>query len=148
MRVVAPTIGLVLAVSALTGVASAGAETAQSASCSAQADKQSLSAADRQTFMARCVKGALAPPQPPIATTPGSGAHAVVAPSGHDKMVRSGLCNAEADRRGLHDRSRAAFRLSCLATAAPVRAVGTTTKPPAPTAAKPELGVKDASGQH
>ena len=148
MRYAVPAFCCSIAFTLLVCAPRSSAETAQSASCAAQMEKRAVAPADRQAFMAQCTKGALTPPKPPIATTPGSGAHAVVAPSGHSKTARSAQCNSEADKRGLQDRARAAFRLSCLASAAPVSAIGTATKSPRPTAAKPDLGVKDAAGQH
>ncbi len=141
------TVGLTLAVMA--GVAPVmGETTAQSASCAAQADHQSLAGADRQTFLAQCMKGPMVPPKPSMPTRPGSGAQSVVSPSGHDRVVRSRQCAAEADRRGLKEHERAAFNLACLATAAPVKAVGASKMPTTPTPAKANLGEQTPSGQH
>lgn len=122
--------------------------TAQTASCTAQADHQSLTGGDRQTFLAKCTKGAMVPAKPAMAIRPGASAQSVVNPSGHAPAVRSQQCTAEADRRGLKDRERAAFRLSCLASAAPVQAIGASTTPTSPTSAKANLGVQTPSGPH
>jgi hypothetical protein len=136
-----------LAVVASVGPVTAGT-TAQAASCASQADHQSLTGAERQTFLAKCSKGAMVPAKPALPIRPGASAQSVVNPSGHAPVVRSQQCTAEADRRGLKDRERAAFRLSCLASAAPVKAIGASTTPTSPTPAKANLGVQTPSGPH
>ncbi len=149
MRLFVTSAGLGLTLAVMAGAAPVvGETTAQSASCAAQADHQSLAGADRQTFLVKCMKGPMVPAKPLTPTRPGSGAQSVVSPSGHAPSVRSRQCTAEADRRGLADRERAAFRLACLATAAPVRAVGASTTPTSPTPEKADLGVQTPSGQH
>ncbi len=149
MRLWVTSAGLGLTLAVMAGAAPVvGETTAQSASCAAQADRQSLAGADRQTFLAKCMKGPMVPPKPSMPTRPGSGARSVISPSGHDRLVRSRQCTAEADRRGLKEHDRAAFRLACLATAAPVGAVGASTTPTAPTPAKANLGVQTPSGPH
>jgi hypothetical protein len=149
MRLIATSVSVFLAIASVAGAGSvSGATTAQSAACAAQADHQSLTGENRQAFVAKCMKGPMAPDKPSMPTRPGSGAQSVVSPSGHDRVTRSQQCTAEADRRGLKEHERAAFRLSCLATAAPVKAVGTSTTPPRPTPAKANLGVQTPSGQH
>jgi hypothetical protein len=149
MRSLAFSLSVGLLIAAVTGASAVwGETTAQSASCAAQADHQSLIGADRQTFMAKCLKGPMAPTKPSMPTRPGSGAQSVISPSGHDRAARSKLCAAEADRRGLQDRERAAFSLSCLASAAPVRAVGASTTPTKPTEEKANLGVQTPTSPH
>lgn len=135
-----------LAVIAGVGPAAAGT-TAQVESCAAQADHQSLAGAERQTFLAKCAKGAMVPAKPAMPIRPGASAQSVVNPSGHAPAVRSQQCTTEADRRGLKDHKRAAFRLACLASAAPVKAIGASTTPTSPTSAKANLGVQTPSGQ-
>ena len=149
MRLNATSITLFLTLATVVGAGPVVSKTTpQAASCTAQADHQSLAGPDRQAFLAKCVKGAMVPAKPTMQTRPGSSAQAVVSPSGHDPAVRSRQCTAEADRRGLKDRDRAAFRLSCLASAAPVSAIGASTTPTSPTPEKSNLGLQTPSGPH
>ncbi len=64
-------------------------------------------------------------------------ARIVTAPSGQDRTTRSKACTREAKRRKLDPNAAKAFRLSCLASAAPVSAVGGQTRPTTPTPSKP-----------
>jgi hypothetical protein len=66
--------------------------------------------------------------------------NAVTAPSGQTPRRRSATCNREANRRHLTGSARQAFRLDCLATAAPATHAGAKTTPPRPTGAKNDLG--------
>lgn len=130
------------------GVAQTGAQSAQMRSCNERAAQRGLAESDREAFMKQCMTG----PMPATTSTLTPGARRptreVTAPSGADRNVRSRQCSAEADRRGLHDSLRAAFRLKCLATAAPVRNVGTQAHDTAPTAVKPQLGAVVEGQQH
>jgi hypothetical protein len=149
MRSIVTSLSLFATLAVVAGVSPAAAgTTVQGESCVAQADRQSLAVADRRTFLAKCAKGAMVPAKPAMAIRPGASAQSVVNPSGHAPAVRSQQCTAEADRRGLKDRERAAFRLSCLASAAPVKAIGASTTPTSPTSAKANLGVQTPSGPH
>lgn len=76
------------------------------------------------------------PPPPPAQSL---AAKTITAPSGQDRAVRAKQCDAEANRRGLHDSGLQDFRNSCLASAAPIRAVGDKQHAPAPTPEKPRL---------
>jgi hypothetical protein len=66
------------------------------------------------------MKGPLAARTATAPTSPGKEAHAITAPSGATRNVRSRQCTAEADKRGLRNQDRKQFQLSCLATAGPV----------------------------
>jgi hypothetical protein len=123
---------------ATAGSAWAAQESAQSKACWAKADSGKLHGEERTAFHARCMAGPLAPKVPsPRART--EGARAIVAPSGADKTVRSGQCQDEANKRGLKDADYQAFRLACLASAAPAQATGSKTQPAKPTRDKPGL---------
>ncbi len=111
------------------------------AACGARADAKSLAGKPRDEFMATCQQGALAPAKPTSPTPPAPTARAITAPSGADRTVRSRECTAEAKRRGLPDTQKKAFRLSCLASAAPVSTIGSPEQAQRPVAEKPELGV-------
>ncbi len=109
------------------------AEPGGARSCADEADIKKLSGADRQTFLKTCGQGALAPATPTI-KKPGSVQDKILtAPSGADRTKRSAACSAEAGRRKLDDNQAKAFRLNCLASAAPVRATGGADRPPVPT---------------
>jgi len=118
------------------GAALAGPTDDRSRSCADEADKRGLQGGARETFLKTCGQGALAPAGP----TRDQGtaqARILTAPSGQDRTVRSRDCTSEAKRRKLAPNAAKAFRLSCLASAAPVSATGTATNPPTPTASKP-----------
>ncbi len=129
-------------VAALAAASPAAAITAQSKACWAKADAQHIAKAERAGFHASCVKGALHPGGPTVPTGSTAWSHAVTAPSGETRDARSRRCSAEADKRGLTSSKREAFRLSCVASAAPAAATGTGTTPPAPS------GAKDVIVQH
>ena len=105
---------------------------AQSASCSESADKQKLTGAQRSDFIKTCLKGPLASQTPTAPTAPSKEAQAVTKPSGVDRTTRTKQCADEADRKGLADKERKSFQLSCLATAGPVSEGETGTKSPHP----------------
>jgi hypothetical protein len=86
--------------------------------------------------------GALTPTTPTTETQTTDGMAATTAPSGADRTVRSDQCNKEADKRGLKDNDRKAFRLNCMATAAPVSAAASPKEMPTPTHDKPELAAE------
>jgi hypothetical protein len=113
-------------------------QSAQSRSCWTKATQQGLMGEQRNAFHATCLKGSLAPKRPtePALT---KSAKAVTAPSGEDRLARSKQCDAEAALRGLHDSGFQAFRKGCLASAAPVSAIGTSERLTKPTEAKPNL---------
>jgi hypothetical protein len=127
-----------LAVLSLLGPATAlsGPTDDPTRSCTDEADKRGLSGDARDTYLNTCRQGALAPATP----TQDKGtaqARILTAPSGQDRTTRSKACTREAKRRKLSPNAAKAFRLSCLASAAPVSATGTTTHPPTPTPSKP-----------
>ena len=122
-------------------------QTAQSKACSDEADHQGLHGKDRNRFRASCLKGALDPKTPTAPTGPGREANAVTKPSGVDRTTRSQQCSNEADRRKLQTSEREAFRMSCLASAAPVAATGTKEKPK-PSPAIPKLGTESSNPPH
>jgi hypothetical protein len=146
MRTAASVLGLIASLCFITLIQTADAETALSASCAARADTQSATTSGRTAFMSQCMQGAVEPSKPPTTTKSGSEGNAVASSNLTDKSARSTECDAEADRRGL-DRGRAAFKSWCVASASPVRAIGTALESPTPAAAKPE-GTTDAPGQH
>jgi hypothetical protein len=113
------------------------AATAQSRACWAKADDQHLHGMERVKFHAACLKGAGAAPEETGRTQSSSRwAKAVTAPSGVTPATRSRECSREADRRGLTSNKRESFRLACIGSVAPVRAVGAGQEKPAPTHAK------------
>ena len=138
--------GLAVAGLLLTGAAPAFAAhmSPQSKSCWARADQQGLKGTARVQFHATCMKGAMAPTQPTHFDDQSASAKAITAPSGADRTTRSNQCSAEADKRGYKESTRDSFRRACLASAAPVEAIGVQTTPTAPTAAKDNLGTLPA----
>jgi hypothetical protein len=70
---------------------------------------------------------------------------ALTEPSGADRTERSRQCDAEAAKRGFHDSGLQAFRKSCLASAAPVDAIGVADQPPRPTKADAKLDALTAA---
>lgn len=95
---------------------------------------------DDPGFYARCMTGAMAPPEIGR-NAPGSlGEQAIVAPTGSSPAERSDQCSAEADRRGLTSGERDNFRRGCLASAAPVGNIGVAGQATVPTPEKSELG--------
>ncbi len=127
--------------SASAGLAFAAPESAQSKACYAKASAQNLHGAARTSFHRTCMKGALSPDKPTAATPSAKEARAITAPSGSDRTVRSKQCSEEADRRGLTDKDREAFRLSCMATAGPVTEAQMHSQAPHPAKAIPGIGV-------
>jgi len=126
----------------VTGILSFGAganaaATAQSRACWVKADNQHLHGMERVKFHATCLKGAGAAPVETGRTEASSSwAKAVTSPSGVTPATRSRQCSREADRRGLTSNKRESFRLACIGSVAPVRAVGAGQEKPAPTHAK------------
>lgn len=112
---------LALATCATAGVASpALSATRQSAHCADSATQQKLTGTQRAAFIKSCQRGPLAATKPTAPTAPTKESQAVTKPSGVDRTTRATQCGAEADRKGLADKDRKAFQLSCLATAGPV----------------------------
>ena len=111
--------------------------------CAARAAQQHLSGQASSEFQAKCMKGPLAPGRPTAPTTPGKEAHAITAPSGANRTVRSRQCAAEANKRGLKSPDRKQFQLSCLATAGPVTEGETHSQTPHPAKAIPGIGVNN-----
>ncbi|WP_293899426.1 hypothetical protein [Phenylobacterium sp.] len=66
-------------------------------------------------------------------------AKAITAPSGADRAVRARQCEAQASKRSLSHNTRQAYYKSCLASAAPVAAVGSKAHQATPTPAKRKL---------
>jgi hypothetical protein len=133
--------GIAFAAFALSSMLAAAAvskpmESAKSRACWVQADQHAPRGAARTTFHANCMKATVARSPSPAKTVE---AKAVTAPSGAEKSTRAQQCEAQAATRGLHDSALQAFRQACLASAAPVGAVGSTQHQPTPTAAKPKL---------
>jgi len=128
-------------------VASA-APSAQSQSCSDRATGQELKGEDRDKFESACMKGSLAPDRPTSQVEHTAAANALVKPSGADRTRRSSQCNAEGARRGLKDSGLQAFRKGCLASAAPVQAIETSTRDTKPTPAKPKLDALTDAPRH
>lgn len=117
------------------------AKDAAAKSCPDQADVKHLAGAERDIFLKTCAQGALAPARATAERTNSRSERALTKPSGVDRTVRSKQCSAEARRRRLDSTKARAFRLACLATAAPVRTTGTEQTAPAPSHAKDDLGV-------
>jgi hypothetical protein len=115
--------------------------TAQSRACTRTADTEHRKGADRARYLKACLRGSAAPLRPTAPTGPGKEARAITAPSGADRNERSAQCSAEADRRGLTEKDRNAFRLSCLATAGPVSEGETHDQTPKPAPAIKGIGV-------
>jgi len=145
MRPIVPMLSIsILAVASL-GVAkqAAAASTPASQDCAAQADQQHLSGQAAVDFRAKCMKGPLAAKTPTAPTGPGKEAHAITAPSGANRNVRTRQCTAEADKRGLQNQDRKQFQLSCMATAGPVTEGETHNETPKPAKAIPGIGVNN-----
>ncbi len=126
----------------------AAAPSAQSQSCSDRATGQGLKGDDRDKFESACMKGSLAPDRPTSQVNHTAAANALVKPSGVDRTRRSSQCNAEGARRGLKDSGLQAFRKGCLASAAPVQAIETSTRDTKPTPAKPKLDALTDAPRH
>jgi hypothetical protein len=134
-------LGVVLAAASSATPGLAATESPQAKICAKSTQAKSLSGGAKKAFVQKCLHHPMVPQKsdlPKAQTTP---AKAVTAPSGADKNVRFAQCSAEGDRRGLTDNARNAFRLSCIATAAPVTSIGASNQPPAPNNEKPNLGV-------
>jgi len=138
--VLAPGLVLLIALSAAGASPGVASATAQSRACAVKADAQGLRGGARQDFEKVCIRGVRDPAVPLQTESRMGSAGAVTRPSGADPTTRSHQCNTEADKRGLTDSAREAFRLRCLATAAPAGTIGTSTTSPIPTASKDELG--------
>ena len=119
--------------------AAPGVATTKTTACAIQADKKDLTGHARSTFLKTCKQGALAPTTPTLGASASRSSQVVTAPSGADRDTRSEQCTAEALRRHLNENQAKEFRLNCLATAAPVRAAGTSTQTPKPSPAKAGL---------
>jgi len=145
MRPIVPMLSVsILAVSALgVGCRPAAASTPASRDCAAQAAQQHLTGRAAAIFRAKCMKGPLAARTPTAPTGPGKEAHAVTAPSGANRNVRTRQCTAEADKRGLQNQDRKQFQLSCMATAGPVTEGETHNETPKPAKAIPGIGINN-----
>ena len=143
-RTVAPGL-VVLSVSLLLGASPALARkpAAESAQCAKSAKGQGLTGAKRSAFVKSCIKGPLAATTPTAPTASSKEAQAITKPSGVDRTTRSQQCGAEANRKGLADKARSAFQLSCLATAGPVSEGETGTKEPHPANQIKGIGVNN-----
>jgi hypothetical protein len=145
MRLIVPMLSIsVLAALAVVAPRPAVAASSEaSKDCAAQVEQQHLTGQASDDFRAKCMKGPLAAKRPTAPTTPGKEAHAVTAPSGANRNIRSRQCTAEADKRGLTNQDRKQFQLSCLATAGPVSEGETHSEPPHPAKAIPGIGVNN-----
>jgi len=145
MRPIVPMLSIsILAVASLGGALYARAATTPAAQdCTAQAAQQHLAGQAATDFKAKCMKGPLAAKTPTAPTSPGKEAHAITAPSGAARNVRSRQCTAEADKRGLQGQDRKQFQLSCLATAGPVTEGETHNEDAQPAKAIPGIGVNN-----
>lgn len=114
------------------GPTSAARRSPESVHCTALADHQKLSGAKRRAYFATCAKGPLAADTPTAPTAMTKESQAVTKPSGVDRTTRTKQCANEADRKGLSEKDRSAFQLSCLATAGPVTEGETGTISPHP----------------
>jgi hypothetical protein len=143
MRVIVPilTTSVLAALSLVAPKHAVAAPSEAAKDCAAQAAQQHLTGRAATAFRAKCMKGPLAARTPTAPTAPGKEAHAVTAPSGATRNVRSRQCTAEADKRGLQNQDRKQFQLSCLATAGPVSEGETHNEPPHPAKAIPGIGV-------
>jgi hypothetical protein len=140
---------LALVTAPICGMAgAAAAASAQSRICSQEAVKRGLTGQEKTRFHATCMKGPLAPKHPTAPSGPGKEARAITAPSGADRTVRSKACTAEADKRGLTDKARKEFQLSCLATAGPVTEGETHNQPPKPAKEIPGIGINRDQPTH
>ena len=117
--------------------------TAEESRCAQSAGAQGLTGAGRADFVKSCVKGPLAAKTPTAPTASSKEAQAVTKPSGVDRTTRTNQCAAEADRKGLTDKNRSAFQLSCLATAGPVSEGETGVKEPHPANQIKGIGVNN-----
>jgi len=145
MRLIVPILSISMLAVASVGVANhaVAASTPASRDCAAQAARQHLTGRAAVDFRATCMKGPLAARTPTAPTSPGEEAHAVTAPSGANRNVRTRQCRAEADKRGLAGSDRKQFQLSCLATAGPVTEGETHNETPKPAKAIPGIGVNN-----
>ncbi len=112
-------------------------EMSSTRTCTDEANTKHLTGKSLQTFLRTCRQGALAPAKPASGEDRSPQAKLITAPSGADRIQRSADCTAEAQRRRLDDNQAKAFRLNCLASAAPVAATGGADRPPVPTPSKP-----------
>ena len=133
---------LLLALGAAPQSAAAKA-TAQSAHCAQSAKRAGLSGAQGAAFIKTCMKGPLTPKTPTGPTARSKESQAVTKPSGVDRTTRTKQCANEADRKGLSDKDRRAFQLSCLATAGPVQEGETGTVMPRPANQIQGIGVNN-----
>ena len=116
---------------------------AQSTHCSQTAASQGLTGTQRDAFLKSCARGPLAAKTPTAPTASSKEAQAVTKPSGVDRTTRTRQCAAEADRKGLSDKARSAYQLSCLATAGPVSEGETGAKEPHPAKQIKGIGVNN-----
>ena len=143
MRPTSSILALAACAAALTAAPALAKPTRQAAHCSATATQQGLKGAARTDFLRSCEKGPLAASKPTAPTAPTQESQAVTKPSGVDRSTRTKQCAAEADRKGLADKDRKAFQLSCLATAGPVSEGETGTVQPHPAKQIKGIGVNN-----
>jgi len=145
MRLIIPMLSLIILATGSLGAAkpAVAAPSEASKDCAAQAAREHLEGQASVDFRAKCMKGPLAARTPTAPTTPGKEAHAITAPSGANRNVRSRQCTAEADKRGLQNQDRKQYQLSCLATAGPVTEGETHNKVAHPAKAIPGIGVNN-----
>jgi hypothetical protein len=145
MRLIVPmlSVALLATLSPILGERAVAAPSEASKDCAAQAAQQHLAGQAAADFRSKCMKGPLAARTPTAPTSPGKEAHAVTAPSGANRNVRSRQCTAQADKRGLTGADRKQFQLSCLATAGPVTEGETHNEPPHPAKSIPGIGVNN-----
>ncbi len=134
---------LVAAVSLGAAERAAAAPSEAAKDCAAQAAHEHLVGRAATDFKASCMKGPLAAKRPTAPSGPGKEAHAITAPSGANRNIRSRQCTAEADKRGLQNQDRKQFQLSCLATAGPVTEGETHNEAAHPAKAIPGIGVNN-----
>jgi hypothetical protein len=145
MRLILPVLSLIMLATASLGATKSAIAAPSEASkdCASQAADQHLTGHAAAAFRASCLKGPLAARRPTAPTAPGKEAHAITAPSGAARNVRSRECTAEADKRGLKNQDRKQFQLSCLATAGPVTEGETHAETPKPAKAIPGIGINN-----
>lgn len=146
MRLTATALPLmILAVAVPLGLAPASAAkpTAQARQCTRSAAAQGLTGSQRRAFVKTCLEGPLAAKTPTAPTASSKEASAITKPSGVDRTTRTRQCATEADRKGLTDKNRSAFQLSCLATAGPVSEGETGVQEPHPANQIKGIGVNN-----
>ena len=144
MRINANALGVILlSVSAPLTAPAFAKPNAQAVQCGQSAAAEGLTGARRTAFVKTCMRGPLAAKTPTAPTAPSKESQAVTKPSGVDRTTRTQQCAAEADHKGLTDKNRSAFQLSCLATAGPVSEGETGVQEPHPANQIKGIGVNN-----